>query len=227
VRLEPNVRCGLTARGSDAVAMCRTMRVVLLLGVISACSGTDLATVPTEPSTISPSTISPSTISPSTMETTTTVAPTTTEVAIDYAMAYRRAIAPGNCARSVALALEDEIFGTTGTLTLEDATERWEVNREALRDAFTAFAAGMREIQANLLAIDWPAEIQSDIEQLAAESGAEAAGYDEIAAAEDYLTYYNFEFSFEFGDWPSRIRSALGLPPFSRDLTDWCALMAS
>jgi hypothetical protein len=103
------------------------------------------ALVTAAPTTAAPTTAAPTTVAATTTEPTTTAVPTTavpttavptTEPAIDLADSYVRGVAPSNCAYDNIFRLEELVFMGSDDLALEDATQRWELNRESLREAY-------------------------------------------------------------------------------------------
>jgi len=178
------------------------------------------------PATASPTTAVTTTVAATTTEPTTTAVPTT-EPTVDLADSYVRGVAPSNCAFDNIFRQVDLVFMGSNDLSLEDATQRWELNRESLREVFLEWGDSLNESVELFRAVDWPDDLQADIDLIVEQYLIDAAFAPTVANAEDYLSYYE-------ANWPSfdpapstRVRAALGLPSTEEDTTDYCALVLS
>jgi hypothetical protein len=190
------------------------------------------ALVTAAPTTAAPTTAAPTTVAATTTEPTTTAVPTTavpttavptTEPAIDLADSYVRGVAPSNCAYDNIFRLEELVFMGSDDLALEDATQRWELNRESLREAYLEWGEALNESVERFRAVDWPDALQADIDLIVEQFLVDAAFAPTIANAEDYLSYYEANWP-PFDPAPSdRIRAALGLPSSEEDTTYYCS----
>jgi hypothetical protein len=179
--------------------------VVLAVAMLAACGGDgESATTTTAPAVETMATEAP----------TTTGATATTDL-FDYAQQYLDLVAPANCANQALGEVIRRLDQTTATYQ--------EAKAAGLFDAAGETAAAWVTFYEGLVAADWPEDVQPAIDDLVAETSADARKIESIANAVDDASFYA-AMNQSIGEENNAgvVRARLGLPSNIGDEPDAC-----
>jgi hypothetical protein len=141
---------------------------------------------------------------------------------------YMTLVASPNCAIDELNAAIKDVGTTPSGAVAED---RWPAIQATVVPALVEVEATGRKWATALRRADWPPEVASDVEKLARAVTASATRYGEIAAAEEFDTFFELYNSadttaiFEASAAAAKtVREDLRLDSVTTDPPDWCAL---
>lgn len=143
---------------------------------------------------------------------------------------YMTLVAAPNCAIDELNAAIHDVATTPSGAVAEDD---WPAVQATVVPALVEVEATGRKWATELLRAEWPPEVASDVDDLALAVTETATRYGEIAAAEDFDTFFEIYNSADTtavfdasAAAAETVRDDLGLESVATDPPDWCALAA-